>query len=354
MLTLGSLFDGIGVFPLAASRHGIIPLWASEIERAPVSITKRHFPDMVHMGDITKLRGGEVPPVDILTFGSPCQDLSLCGHRRGFSGDRSSLFFEAIRIINEMRAETNGTYPAITIWENVAGAFSSNNGMDFRAVLHAFTDAEIPMPADGKWAAAGMVRGVVPDLAWRTLDARGFRTAQRRRRIFLVADYAGERAAEILFDPAPLHEILNDGGKGGESYAPDAGKHSNGAGRRYAEVYTLQNRKMRGAVQHRNPREFLGAIGRPDGPCPTLLASDKQSVIIHYPDAPEQDHARYLTPEECEALMGLPEGWTELGHDGKRISDYARYKALGNSIVVTCAEYIMANISKVLQRRTSL
>ena len=172
-LTLGSLFDGIGVFPLAASRCGIRPLWASEIEAAPISITQRHFPDMAHLGDITKLDGGAIPPVHVLTFGSPCQNLSQIGNRTGLAGAKSGLFFHAIRIIQEMRKATNDLYPVISIWENVMGAFSSNDRMDFRAVLSAFTDTEIPMPASGRWASAGMVRGGCPDLAWMPSTGQG-------------------------------------------------------------------------------------------------------------------------------------------------------------------------------------
>ena len=118
-LRLGSLFDGIGVFPLAAVRCGIEPVWASEIENAPISITKRHFPDMAHLGDVTKLDGRDLPPVHIITFGSPCQNLSQIGNRKGLAGEKSSLFFQAIRIIREMREATNGLFPAIAVWENV-------------------------------------------------------------------------------------------------------------------------------------------------------------------------------------------------------------------------------------------
>uniref|UniRef100_UPI003A93953D DNA cytosine methyltransferase n=1 Tax=Hominenteromicrobium sp. TaxID=3073581 RepID=UPI003A93953D len=157
-LRLGSLFDGIGVFPLAAVRCGIELVWASEIEKAPISITKRHFPDMAHLGDVTKLDGRDLPPVHIITFGSPCQNLSQIGNRKGLAGEKSSLFFQAIRIIREMREATNGLFPAIAVWENVMGAFSSNNRMDFRAVLSAFTDTNVSMPASGRWAGAGMVR----------------------------------------------------------------------------------------------------------------------------------------------------------------------------------------------------
>ena len=170
-ITLGSLFDGIGVFPLAATRCGIVPVWASEIEAAPISITKRHFPGMKHLGDITKLHGGAIPPVHVLTFGSPCQNLSQIGNRTGLAGAKSNLFFHAIRIIQEMRDATKGVYPIIAVWENVMGAFSSNDRMDFRAVLSAFADTEIPMPPSRRWANAGMVRGGCPDIAWRLMDA---------------------------------------------------------------------------------------------------------------------------------------------------------------------------------------
>ena len=205
-IRLGSLFDGIGVFPLAAVRCGIEPIWASEIEKAPISITKRHFPDMEHLGDVTKLDGRDLPPVHIITFGSPCQNLSQIGNRKGLAGEKSSLFFQAIRIIREMREATNGIFPAIAVWENVMGAFFSNDRMDFRAVLSAFTAADISMPASGRWAGAGMVRGHTPDLAWRLLDAQHWARPRlaRRQRVFLVADFGGRRAPEILFKPRPM------------------------------------------------------------------------------------------------------------------------------------------------------
>lgn len=135
MLTLGSLFDGAGTFPFAAQQCGVKALWASEIEPFPVEVTKRRFPDMKHLGDICNINGGEIEPVDIITFGSPCQDLSVAGKRAGLDGDRSGLFMEAVRIIKEMRCKTNGEYPKIAIWENVPGAFSSNKAEDFRTVL---------------------------------------------------------------------------------------------------------------------------------------------------------------------------------------------------------------------------
>ena len=232
-LTLGSLFDGIGGFPYAASFYGIMPLWASEIVPECVSVTKKHFPDMEHFGDITKLHGGDLPPVDIITFGSPCQDLSVAsGKRLGLAGERSGLFLEAIRIIREMQEATNGEYPKFALWENVPGALSSSSRRDFKAVLEAFAETEVPMPGSGRWANAGMVRGRGVDLAWCVYDAQYFGTAQRRRRIFLVADFRGTRAGEILFVPKSLSGYFAAGGtprQGTAAYA-QSGAGTAGAG----------------------------------------------------------------------------------------------------------------------------
>ncbi len=135
VITLGSLFDGSGGFPLGGMMSGIIPLWASEIEPFAIRVTTKRLPQMKHYGDISALNGAELPPVDIITFGSPCQDMSIAGRRSGLSGSRSSLFYEAVRIIKEMRGATNDKYPRFCVWENVPGAFSSNKGEDFRCVL---------------------------------------------------------------------------------------------------------------------------------------------------------------------------------------------------------------------------
>ena len=222
--TLGSLFDGIGGFPYAASFYNIRPLWASEIVPNCISVTRRHFPEMEHLGDITSLQGGDIPPVDIISFGSPCQGLSIAGHRLGLADPRSGLFTEAIRIIDEMRESTHGEYPKLAIWENVPGSLSSAGGSDFKAVLAAFTKAQIPMPGFGRWANAGMVRGRGVDLAWCVYDAQYFGTAQRRRRLFLAADFTGHSAGEILFVPKSLRGYFEAGGtprQGLAAYAED-------------------------------------------------------------------------------------------------------------------------------------
>nr|DAP78845.1 MAG TPA: Cytosine specific methyltransferase [Caudoviricetes sp.] len=202
-LTLGSLFDGIGGWLASAIDYGIKPLWSSEIERFPLAVTHQRFPDVQQIGDIRNLDGGVLPPVDIICMGSPCQNLSMAGKREGLNGKQSGLFREATRIIHEMRKATNGKYPRFVVWENVPGAFSSNKGMDFRAVLQEIGQTEIPMPTNGKWANAGMAELPQCEIAWRVLDAQYWGVPQRRRRIFLVADFAadGRCAAEILFEP---------------------------------------------------------------------------------------------------------------------------------------------------------
>ena len=134
-LKLGSLFDGSGGFPLGGMLAGIIPVWASEVEPFAVRVTSKRIPFMKHYGDISAMDGGKIEPVDIITFGSPCQNLSIAGNRKGLAGEQSSLFLEAVRIIREMRCATHGKYPQIAIWENVYGAYSSSSGEDFRTVL---------------------------------------------------------------------------------------------------------------------------------------------------------------------------------------------------------------------------
>jgi DNA (cytosine-5)-methyltransferase 1 len=451
-LTLGSLFDGIGGFTLAAIGNGIIPIWASEIEIAPISITRRHFPNMKHLGDIRKINGAEIEPVDIITFGSPCQDLSVAGKRVGIKGKRSGLFLEAVRIIKEMREKTNGAYPRYAVWENVHGAFSSNKGEDFRIVLQeiaaiAGNNVSIPRPpqrdGDTIWSNAGAVMGDGWSLAWRVLDAQYWGVPQRRRRIFLVADFGGQRAGEILFKPESVSGYSAEGGKAREE---TAGNTENGVREAigvdgYNQILTgdvaatLRGSRadgdhtgmvIQGKVWPEKTRALAAradgspcidrgqpfiydARGNGDGKTANTLTGDHENRITDYTalavhqnqngevragkvantlntngnangrnaplvatfsiqgfgDYKPSDCAsslksrdakdstdlitnnysvRRLTPLECERLQGLPEGWTEYGHDGKKISDSARYRALGNSLAIPCAEFIMQRI----------
>ena len=202
-LTLGSLFDGSGGFPLGGLISGIAPVWASEIEPFPIRVTTKRLPFMKHYGDVSRMDGGSIEPVDIITFGSPCQDMSIAGKREGLDGNRSGLFYEAVRIIKEMRCATNGKYPRYIVWENVPGAFSSNKGEDFRCVLESvcrIADETVSVPSVKKWQSAGSIVGDGYSVAWRVLDAQYWGIPQRRKRIYLVADFAGGSAGKILFE----------------------------------------------------------------------------------------------------------------------------------------------------------
>lgn len=206
-LTLGSLFDGSGGFPLGGVLAGITPIWASEIEPFPIRVTTARFPNMKHYGDISTIDGSELEPVDIISFGSPCQNLSVAGKREGLDGDRSSLFYEAIRIVKEMREATNGKYPRYIVWENVPGAFSSNKGEDFKAVLTEICkvkDEQVSISKPSKWENAGRIMGDSFSIAWRLLDAQYWGVPQRRQRIYLVADFDGGSAGKILFESEGL------------------------------------------------------------------------------------------------------------------------------------------------------
>lgn len=223
-MTLGSLFDGAGGFPYAGVMAGFTPVWASEIEPFPIRVTTRRFPQMKHLGNITEISGKEVEPVDVITFGSPCQDLSIAGRREGLDGERSGLFRQAIRIIREMREQTNGQQPKYIIWENVPGAFSSNGGEDFRTVLEeiakiADSEVSIPRPNEGKWQTAGEIVGDGYSIAWRTYDAQYWGVPQRRKRIYLVTDFTGRCAGRIQFERESLCGDFAQGGREGQGAA---------------------------------------------------------------------------------------------------------------------------------------
>lgn len=240
MMRLGSLFDGSGTAPLAASMCGIDPIWASEIEPYPIAVTKARFPQMQHLGSILDVDGSKVVPVDIICGGSPCQDLSVAGKQAGIhNGERSHLFFEMTRIIKEMRGATNGKYPRYIIWENVPGAFSSNKGEDFLAVLQAFAEIadpniHVPKPESkgGRlaWKYAGEVVGDGWSIAWRTVDAQYWGVPQRRRRIYLVADLGSECAGEILFEREGVSRDSEPSGAQGQTASGDAGRGFVGSG----------------------------------------------------------------------------------------------------------------------------
>ena len=272
-MKLGSLFDGSGGFPLAATMCGIIPVWASEVEPYPIAVTRSRFPKMRHLGDVSKVNGAEIEPVDIITFGSPCQDLSVAGKRAGIKdGTRSGLFLEAIRIIKEMRESTGGMYPTFALWENVPGAFSSNGGEDFRTVLQEFVKIKEPsavmppVPAGG-WAYADSYMGDGWSLAYRTLDAQYWGVPQRRRRIYLVADFGGQRAGEILFKRQGLRGYFTESGTPWKGTAADAERGAEADDRNAGRLNPWDNQSRR--------------IFRLDAKYQTLYAAEKGGGQLH-------------------------------------------------------------------------
>ena len=287
MGALGSLFDGSGGFPLAGALSGITPLWASEIEPYPIAVTTSRFPQMKHLENVAEVDGRKIPPVDVITFGSPCQDMSVAGKRAGMKhrekGDdattRSGLFYEAIRVIREMREATNGRYPTFAIWENVPGAFSSNGGEDFRCVLEELAKicggCAIPRPANGKWHRAGEIMGDGYSIAWRLLDAQHWGVPQRRKRIYLVADFAGERAGKILFERESVLGNPSQDGAQREDVADDTAGGAGGSGGAGRVIYAMQGN----GIDRADTADFNGCGWREDV-CYTLNTIDRPAICF--------------------------------------------------------------------------
>lgn len=349
MLTLGSLFDGAGTFPFAAQQCGVKAVWASEIESFPIEVTKKRFPEMKHLGDITKVDGAEIEPVDIVTFGSPCQDLSVAGKRAGLDGERSGLFMEAVRIIKEMRCKTNGRYPSIAIWENVPGAFSSNKGEDFRTILEELckikrSDTLIPKPPKrggrNAWNDAGLIVGDGFSIAWRVLDAQFWGVPQRRRRIFLVADFRGQCAGEILFEREGLSRSFAESRKawkgithslacGSDAKVWDA--RGNGDGRTCPTITGDHNNRITDYTTLL-VRERCGCEGGGKGvliqenKSGTISCNNDQFLVITDADLYNQAHSGNIVNclnvddiGEARAneiiVMATQQGGAEIGHD---------------------------------------
>ena len=364
---LVSLFDGSGGFPLAGSMCGIIPVGASEVEPYPIAVTKSRFPGMKHLGDITKINGAEIEPVDIITFGSPCQDLSVAGKRAGLkhedNGDdettRSGLFMEAVRIIKEMREATNGRYPTYAVWENVPGAFSSNGGEDFRTVLEeliriAEPSAVMPDVPKGGWAYADWYMGDGWSIAYRVLDAQYWGVPQRRRRIYLVLDLGGERAGKILFERDGLRGYFAEGRTPWQGIAEDAQRcvgTDDRAGTIAYGISSYESNAMKSANPHSgiyeaqtgrtldlnggNPACNQGGIvvveqGTFQNTGKGWWNESSVGATVRTPcggdstlanTVAEKRDPRYivrrLTPTECARLQGFPDTW---GHPDKKES----------------------------------
>lgn len=342
---------------------------------------------MVHLGDITKIDGHEIPEVDVIIGGSPCQDLSVAGKRQGLSGARSGLFMDQIRIIKEAREESakhgrtgSDIRPRFMVWENVPGAFSSNKGEDFRAVLEetiriAAPEApDVPLPVGGKWPLADCWYGDGWSVAYRVLDAQFWGVPQRRRRIAFVADFGGHAAPEILF----VRKGVSGGSEQSREAEPNPSGRTKGspnslvahalrangklAFREDMETFILQDQAIpindkATRFQGGGPtRKGDGAgnglgVGNPGDPCPTLTAADRHAAAVHQINPVRIGYkVRRLTPTECERLQGFPDGWTDI----EGASDTARYRALGNSIAIPPWKWVLKRLCSVYERDATM
>lgn len=370
-MKLGSLFDGSGGFPLAGRLVGISTAWSSEIDPYCIEVTKKNFPETVQLGDITKINGAEIEPVDIITFGSPCQNISFAGNRKGLAGEQSSLFFEAIRIIKEMRNATEGQYPNIIVWENVAGAYSSNEGEDFRTVLNeigGIAEEGFCVPRLEKWTHAGEILADGFSIAWRTLDAQYWGLPATRKRCFLVGCFGNRSAGQILFereglclDPQKVFGKGDDSSERNGRCVERTGKSS-----QIVEVYTTvcNARKINVAptIDHKggspvcnqggviitestSDEDLTKVYNTGSKKCKEITIADTVDTngysAIHSNQGGitvvKNKRIRRLTPKECGRLQGFPDDWCT----GVKGGDTVQYRMWGNGIALPCVLYIM-------------
>lgn len=366
---MGSLFDGIGGFILAGTFSKIDTLWSSEIDPCCEAVTKNHFPYVEQLGDITKINGASVKPVNIICGGSPCQDLSVAGSQRGLfdekgNATRSGLYMQQIRIIREMLGATNNLFPRYMVWENVPGALSSNKGEDFHEVIEeAAQCAEIgvSVPKPKKWSTSGLIMGSSWSIAWRVLDAEYWGVPQRRRRIFLVADFAGHSAGEVLFKPESLRRNTQESGETWKPFSRNIAGSANGGlcidCRNHCVnpiSATLQAKSNGGqSLNYINP-VFVSAYS--GDVAATLDASyykgpgarngkEREFLATLSPQNNRKYIVRRLTPLECERLQGYSDNWTNVQYNNKPMTDSVRYRMLGNSVAIPCVVYVLSGIS---------
>ncbi|MEE1164078.1 MAG: DNA cytosine methyltransferase [Lachnospiraceae bacterium] len=372
-MKLGSLFDGSGGFPLGGIIAGMTPVWSSEIEPFPIRVTEKRLPQMKHYGDVSKISGADLEPVDVITFGSPCQDMSVAGKRAGLNGARSGLFFQAVRIIKEMRAKYGK--PRYAVWENVRGALSSAGGEDFRRVLEELCrvkDDAADVPRPKKWQSAGLIWGNGYSVAWRVLDAQYWGVPQRRKRVYLVADFDGNSAGKILFESEgvsghseKMQAAWQDFARCAQGGAGETGAgavirqgrmvmfDNHSAGAKYCGPYrsaspTLNADHPHFAVYDNHPRDgrYTGPLDVSPSRNTQLGTEGNNAPLVCVPTSPETlycmsklhhfTHAtpnqadtlvatdyksppvvnvdwrvRMITPLECARLQGFPDWWTD-------------------------------------------
>jgi len=412
-ISLGSLFSGSGGFELAGIKSGIAPVWASEIAPFPTLVTYRRFPDMEHYGDVSKIDGARVPKVDVVTFGSPCQDLSVAGQGKGLSGSRSGLFFEAVRIIKQMRTASGGKYPRFAVWENVLGALYSNKGEDFHEVLKQIVSVKDErkasgLPRPGKWSQAGAI------------DAQYFGLPQRRKRIYLVADFTDRSAPEILFERSRESEPSCPVEEAGQAVAGKAEESPRELGSAYAvRMRAGKPGGGKGALVQTNLSGTIGCGNDQVLFVPAAFGFNSIHLERNDPYAGfgvelnvsktldtsglvptcnqggvavvEGMDVRKLTPLECARLQGFPDWWaddlaienpsedeldfwvsvhgtwdkarglkktktpTQVARWLKNpVSDGQLYSLWGNAVAVPCAHFVLSRLAQIAQSSTAI
>lgn len=308
------LFTGYGGFTISAEKLGWKTVGFSEIDPYAIRVLNLHYPDIKNYGDITKIKSEDLPTVDIITGGTPCQDMSVAGKHTGLNGKRSGLFFHFIRIVREKQ-------PRYFIWENVKGALGSNRGWDFARV-------QIEMEQAGY------------DVQWQVVNAKNYGVPQNRERIFAIGIRRGY-FRKILFEQREsrqnIKKIIDTGHDGTnifstEGIAPTQKAMGGGQGAKTG-LYAVTIEKHHGSLRRFISQTIFGA----------LTASYYKGIRgAGRPAVLHNQRVRRLTPLECERLMGLEDEWTGVG-----ISDTQRYKLCGNGVVINCVDYILNLIDKL-------
>lgn len=382
MITLGSLFDGLGGWQIAAVRYGVTPIWSSEIEPFCLALTKERFPNTMQLGDVQKIDGGKVQPVTIITMGSPCQDLSTAGTRNGLGGSRSGLFYDGIRIIRQMRNATNGLYPKIVIFENVCGILTSGAGMDWCDVLAQYTESNIPIPKSGRWANAGLVRSRRCHVGWIVKDAQFYGVPQRRERLFACICFGESRfcAEKILFKPDGCQGDNPQEQRERKRIASNTEKSVRTASRieqQNCEVAIVKIRSGKGEGTAGKgaligiDKSFTLGCGNDQTLFQKTEITDQEEVMaVDVRNSTESKIngtlqkmasnnlqsnnvvrtgylVRRLMPIEAERLQGLPDNWTLIHH--KTCSDSSRFRAIGNGMAQPVADWLIKRVAEELK-----
>lgn len=322
-----SLFSGGGGLDRGLDDGGAQVVGMCEIDSHAAAVLRHHWPDTPVHDDVTTLNPEDFRGrIDLVAGGSPCQDLSVAGRRGGLDGARSGLFWHQCRIADSVHAKW-------VLWENVAGALSSNDGADFAAVLWGLTGA-LPDVPDGGWRTAGVVVGPKRTAVWRMLDARWFGVAQRRRRVFVVAGPRGACGPEVLLEPEGLH---GNPEPSREAWSGVAALTARGVGTCGADDNQAQ-------AGHLIP-ELANTLTARDGKgAPTRIDAGQGNLIPMGVSENQRGELRRLTPVECERLMGWPDDWTRWGVTATgavvELADSHRYRICGNGVVSPVAAWI--------------